>query len=88
MKKRVITKETLNHFTKHLLLQEKRPATIQKYLQINQAFFAFAGCRTISKEGVIAYKEPLQKTYSVRSVNAMPGAVNSLFSFWVGTNRR
>lgn len=82
MQERVIQKETLEVFVKSLRLEEKSPATVEKYLRDTRRFDRFAAGRTVNKELVIAYKRALlEQGYAIRSVNSMLASVNSLLRF-------
>lgn len=82
-----ITEQTMRVYEKHLQLEEKSTATIQKYIRDVNAFRSFIGGEDISKESVIRFKQYLlQSGYASRSVNSMLASLNSLFSFlgWHG----
>ena len=79
--KRYIISETIDDFRKHLILEEKSRATVEKYIRDVKVFKAFIGDSEVTKESVIEYKEYLQEQYSARSVNSMLASINSLFSF-------
>lgn len=79
--KRYIISETIDDFRKHLILEEKSRATVEKYIRDVKIFKEFISDSEVTKESVIEYKEYLQKQYSVRSVNSMLASINSLFSF-------
>lgn len=77
-----ITEQTMDAYEKHLQLEEKSAATIQKYIRDVNAFRGFTGREEISKEHVIRFKQYLlQSGYAPRSVNSMLASLNSLFSF-------
>lgn len=77
-----ITEQTMDAYEKHLQLEEKSAATIQKYIRDVNAFRGFTGREEISKEHVIRFKQHLlQSGYAPRSVNSMLASLNSLFSF-------
>lgn len=79
--KRYIISETIDDFRKHLILEEKSRATVEKYIRDVKIFKEFISDSEVTKESVIEYKEYLQKQYSARSVNSMLASINSLFSF-------
>lgn len=81
MESRFLTTENLCNFKKHLILQEKSKATIEKYLRDAKAFLTFVSKNEITKETVIAYKEHLKENYAIRSVNSMLASINCLFDF-------
>lgn len=77
-----ITEQTMDAYEKHLQLEEKSAATIQKYIRDVNAFRGFTGREEISKEHVIRFKQHLlQSGYAPRSVNSMLASLNSLFFF-------
>lgn len=82
MTERILSEETIHAFGKHLILEEKSTATMEKYLRDVRGFSRFAGPRPVNKELVIAYKKDLvSKNYAVRSINSMLASLNSLFRF-------
>ena len=82
MNTQILTNKELQTFRKHLILEEKSAATVEKYLRDTCAFLEFADHRTVSKEVVVAYKNQLiEKGYAVRSINSMLASLNSLFDF-------
>ena len=50
MKGRILTEKTISEFEKHLILEEKSPVTIEKYIRDVTAFMAFLSDRPVSKE--------------------------------------
>lgn len=81
MKGRVITAIEIAAFKKHLILEERSAATVEKYIRDVNAFAAYAQDGEITKETVIGYKKRVQEHYAVRSVNSMLASINSLFAF-------
>lgn len=81
MERRILTEEIIDDYRNNLILQEKRVATIEKYIRDIRAFSVYTQDKTITKEIVIAYKSLLQENYAVRSVNSMLASINSLFAF-------
>ena len=82
MNTQILTNKDLQTFRKHLILEEKSAATVEKYLRDTGAFLEFADHRTVSKEVVVTYKNQLiEKGYAVRSINSMLASLNSLFAF-------
>lgn len=76
------TQKGLSAFGRHLLLEEKAGATIEKYLRDVTAFCRYAAGKPPDKELLIAYKEQLQeKGYAPRSINSMLAAINSYLVF-------
>lgn len=80
MKTRKLSKKMTVQFEQHLQLQEKSPATIEKYMRDVNAFISFSG-RSVSKKAVISYKEKIVAQYAIRSVNSMLASINAFFSF-------
>lgn len=80
MRNQKITQDLIHDFHRHLILEERSPATVEKYLRDIRAFAAFAGARELSKEVVMEYKQRLQERYVARSVNSMLAAVNRFLS--------
>lgn len=81
MEKRILTEKIIDDYRNNLILQEKRVATIEKYIRDIRAFSVYTQDKTITKEIVIAYKSHLQENYAVRSVNSILASINSLFAF-------
>lgn len=82
MEARKLKNEMIDHFLKHLYIEEKSTATIEKYLRDVRAFARYIGNEEISKERVIEYKHRLQeKNYAVRSINSMLASLNCFFKF-------
>lgn len=80
MKGRWITAKEIAAFKQHLILEERSPATVEKYIRDVRALAVYAAGE-ITKEAVIAYKKYLQEHYAVRSVNSMLASINGLFAF-------
>lgn len=68
-------------FEKYLTKEEKRSATIQKYLRDVRYFLLFTAKRLLSKELAIAYKEHLCENYAPASVNSMLASLNCYLRF-------
>ena len=81
MKGRFVTAKIITEFKKHLILEERSAATIEKYIRDAKAFAMYVQNCAITKEIVIEYKKYLQDNYAVRSVNSMLASINSLFMF-------
>ena len=82
MEGRVISKETIERFYRHLLNEEKSANTVEKYIRDAKEFMCFADSAKITKELVIGYKQKLiENGYAVRSVNSFLASINSLFVF-------
>ena len=74
--------QDLAAFQRHLLLEEKSPVTVEKYLRDARNFAAFAQERCVTKELTMAYKQFLQERgYAVRSINSMLASLNCLLDF-------
>ena len=77
-----LTTMHIQNFADRLFQEEKSPATRKKYIRDVQAFSAYLGNRTLTKELVVAWKKQLTESgYAVRSVNSMIAGVNSLLDF-------
>ena len=78
-----MTKECIAEFKGHLVMEERSPATIEKYCRDVTVFSDYAEGRNVTKELVIAYKTKLvNDNYAVRSINSMIASINSLFAFF------
>ena len=73
--------QMIGEFRKHLMLEEKSPATIEKYQRDIEQFFRFRPDGTFDKEDVIQYKQWLMTRYAVRSVTSMLIALNRFLRF-------
>ena len=71
----------MGEFRKHLILEEKSQATIEKYQRDIGHFFRFCTDGTFGKEDVIQYKQWLMTRYAVRSVTSMLIALNRFLRF-------
>ena len=82
MNENILTGERIHAFCCHLRLEEKSPATREKYTRDVRQFAAFAKDCPVTKELVMAYKQHLlDSSYAVRSINSMLASLNSLFRF-------
>lgn len=80
--KKHISEEKLIAFERHLRLEEREPATIEKYLRDIRSFAMWLEERALCKEAVVAWKEYLlAKHYAPSTVNSMLIAVNRFFRF-------
>ena len=77
----IFNEEQIKQFKSTLLLEEKSPATIQKYLRDVEKFRLFAQDQPVTKETVLAYKEHLLENYAVSSANTMLVSLNCFFSW-------
>ena len=77
-----LTPQQIQAYTRHLQLEERSPATVEKYLRDVRAFALWLNGRTISKELTSEWKTHLvAQNYAPTTINAMLSAVNGLFSF-------
>ncbi len=71
---------TLEDFEKSLILEERSPNTIEKYLRDTRRYLEFA--EEISKESVIEFKQYLiEQQYAPASINSMLASVNKYMIF-------
>ncbi|RGY96735.1 tyrosine-type recombinase/integrase [Clostridium sp. AM58-1XD] len=77
----IITETILNDYMHHLVEEEKRKLTIEKYIRDLRTFNRFLNGREVTKEIVIEYKERLADCYSVSTVNSILSAINSYLDF-------
>ena len=82
MEERILEQAAIARFREHLILEEKSPATVEKYLRDIRAFAVYMRGKVVRKAAVIDYKKLLQKKYAVRSVNSTLASINGLFSFF------
>lgn len=89
---RVITEELLRRYETYLYEEEKRPATIKKYLTDVRKLKEFAEGKEITKKRMIAFKTYLMEEmqYRERSVNSFLVAANCFLQFmgWSDTQVR
>ena len=82
MNKRILTEKKIRAFSEYLKKEEKSKNTVEKYIRDIRSFALYSNKTEITKENVISYKNKLyEENYSVRSINSMLAAINSLFSF-------
>lgn len=81
MEERILEQAAIARFREHLILEEKSPATVEKYLRDIRAFAVYMRGEVVRRAAVIDYKKLLQKKYAVRSVNSTLASINGLFSF-------
>lgn len=81
--KRVITDEMLGWYEAYMYEEEKRPATIKKYLTDVKKLQAFASGQEITKKRMIEFKAYLmeERQYKERSVNSFLVAANCFLQF-------
>ena len=61
MKERFVTGEMIAEFKKHLVLEERSAATVEKYIRDVKVFTEYAQNGAITKETIIAYKNACRK---------------------------
>lgn len=77
-----ITNQMIHQFGDYLRLEEKSPATQEKYLRDVQSFRQYVSGKDMTKEIVIEWKKSLiDKGYAVRSINSMIASINSFLVF-------
>ena len=76
-----ITSVLQKEFATHLFLEEKSPATIEKYTRDVRTFKEYVQDRPLDKAAVLDYKNHLGEHYAIASANSMIASVNSLFRF-------
>lgn len=82
MSERTLTPLQLQTYAQQLRLEEKSPATVEKYLRDLHAFSVWADGREINKELTAEWKAHLvEENYAPASVNATLSALNSLLEF-------
>ena len=78
--KRIIIECTLQQYRRQLVIEEKSPATIEKYCRDVAAFSKFVNKETVTKDLVLAWKQMLiDAGYAVRSINSMLASLNNFF---------
>ncbi len=70
-------------FAEHLREAEREESTVKLYLSAVEQFAAFMAGRPLTKEGVLAYKAWLLRTYAASTANGKLGTVN-LFLRYLG----
>ncbi len=78
---KIITKELIQAFKKHLINEEKSEATLEKYIRDISAFSVWLEGAAVSKERVLEYKTHLVEQYMPASVNSILSSLNCFFSF-------
>lgn len=82
MNEHILTDEYIMAFQKHLIMEEKSAATIEKYMRDVRAFRGYIGKEEVTKEKVMTYKKTLMdQGYAVRSINSMLASLHSLLEF-------
>lgn len=88
---KIITKELLTQYEKHLKEEEKAEATIQKYIRDINKLAAYAGNTPVTKEVMLDYKTYLKEQgYEASSINSYIVAANRFFEYmeWYGVRVR
>jgi len=81
MGKRLISAKMLDSFADYLKDDEKRPATIEKYMRDLRKFHVYAKGRQVDKQMLLEYKEFLGENYAASSANSMLAALNIFMDF-------
>lgn len=81
MRKREITRQTIEAYSQWLYQNEKSPATIQKYRHSLELFSQYAKGRPVSKELVLKWKEQLRERMAPGTVNGALAALNGFFRY-------
>lgn len=82
-----LTMQTLQAFADHLALQERSPATIQKYRRDLKKLYMYAVGGLQDKNTLIAFKEHLlQQGYAPASINSALAAINQYLKFMGAAN--
>ena len=77
-----LTTEQVNVYARHLLIEERSRATIEKYLRDVNTFIKWLDGKAVTKELVVEWKSHLLvQNYAPVTVNAMLSALNGLFKF-------
>ena len=82
MDTRIISDKCISDFRRNLILDEKSPLTVEKYLRDLYFFRSFIKDMPVTKTSVIGYKQYLiSRDYAVSSINSMLSSLNSFFTF-------
>lgn len=82
MEDRIITKSHIQQFSEYLQLNEKSPATVEKYMRDVRAFQKYVMDCDLSKNLLIEYKHQcMEQGFAVRSINSMLASINSFLTF-------
>ena len=71
----------LKEYKEALILEEKSPQTVVKYIRDVRCFVRWAGDRELTKDVALSWKTVLTECYSISSVNSMLSSLNSYFRF-------
>ena len=78
----IFTEGQMQGFRAHLRLEERAPATIEKYLRDVRAFAAWLGGRDVTRESAVEWKKYLlSERYAPVTINSMLAALNAFFRF-------
>ena len=80
--KREIENKQIREFEKHLQMEEKSKATIEKYLRDIKAFFEYVDGKLLEKTLILEYKSILLSKYAVTSANSMLAGLNAFFRYF------
>ena len=80
--KREIENKQIREFEKHLQMEEKSKATIEKYLRDIKAFFEYVDGKLLEKTLILEYKSRLLSKYAVTSANSMLAGLNAFFRYF------
>lgn len=78
---RKIKNELINKYRKHLIIEEKSQATIEKYIRDITALMEWLKGREVCKSAVIEYKNYIIESYAPASANSMLSSINSFFMY-------
>lgn len=79
---RILSEATIDAFSEHLIMEEKSPVTVEKYIRDVRAFRTYIGEMSVTKEQVITYKKQLtERGYAVNSINSMLASLNNYLDF-------
>lgn len=82
MKKAVLTINAIKQYENYLYAEEKSLATIEKYIRDITQFYEYLPVdKSITKEGVIDFKNSLLENYQMTSINSILAAINGLFCY-------
>lgn len=81
MRKRTVSKHSLEGFKIFLEESEKSEATVKKYLHDVEYFLSFAAKKPPTKALMLQYKSHLKERYALRSANSMLASLNSFLRF-------
>ena len=77
-----ITAEKIIVFKKHLIIEERSNATVEKYVRDVAAFAEWLFGREADRTAVLEYKAYLVEKYLPSSINSMLSSLNSFFAFF------